>query len=105
MGVHSELRDAIENSRADVIATLAKHKVLPVEVDETSGQETANLLGSSRKPEFQFEHYDEDAGEDDHVLDRQTRKLALDKIGVETVDDCEDVIEEIKNHDDWGKAA
>lgn len=99
MGLHNELREGLDEDRDTIVEILARHHAVPAEVEENQ-VETANLLGGgSETTDFQIRRYDkEDEGQ---LVDRQTRKLVIEKLGIETVDDCENVVEEIKNHDAW----
>jgi hypothetical protein len=102
MGLHSELRDAVENERDDVVRVLASYQAVPVEVDD-SEVETANLLGGgSETPDFELEKRGVEESEDDHLVDRQTRKLVVEALGVDSAESCADVQDELENHEDWG---
>ncbi|MDG5777521.1 hypothetical protein VB773_13365 [Haloarculaceae archaeon H-GB2-1] len=105
MGLHGELRDAVENGRDEVVQVLASYKAVPVEVED-SGVETADLLGGgSDTPDFELEKRGVEESEDDHLVDRQTRKLVVEALGVDSSEECEQVVEELERHDDWGAKA
>lgn len=97
MGLHSDVREAVNESRDELIGVLASYNTIPVEDEEV---ETANLLGGDTAPDFEFERQD-GAADEEHTLDRQTRKLAVEKLGIDSLDDCEAVQDEIRNHADY----
>jgi hypothetical protein len=99
MGIQEDLKNAIEQSRDEVVRVLAEHRVLPV----TTDYETSDLLGGSKTPDFSFERQYE--SETEHVADRQTRRLVVDALGMTSEADCDDVREEIQNHERWGVRA
>lgn len=104
MGLHTELRDAVDEGHSAVVQVLAEYEALPVEVEDTA-VETANLLGGGSTPDFEFERQEGVEADEGHTLDRQTRKLAVEALGIDSVDACEEVQEEIRNHEAWGSKA
>ncbi|PSP83042.1 hypothetical protein BRC83_08385 [Halobacteriales archaeon QS_1_68_17] len=101
MGLQSELRDAMDEGYDEVVAVLARHKVVPVEA-EAEKVETASLLGGGKEiTDFELEERGEDRTMGD-VVDRQTRKLTVEALGIETVEDCGKVQDEITSHEEWG---
>lgn len=98
MPIQQDLKDAVDQGRDDVVGVLAAYQVLPVAV-ESSG---STLLGKSKTPDFTFER--ETEGESQQVADRQTRVRVVDALGLRSEADCEQVREEIQDHDGWGDA-
>jgi hypothetical protein len=101
MGIQEDLKDAIEQGRNDVVRVLAEYRVLPVTVE--SATRSSDLLGGSKTPDFSFERQYE--SETEHVAARQTRRLVVDTLGMTSEAECEDVQEEIRDHDSWGARA
>jgi len=103
MGVQTELREAVENDRDDVIRAMAAYKVIPVE-NEAQRVETASLLGGGGgdAPDFALEQQLDGASK---IQDRHTRKLVMEAIGVETAEDRDAAEKEIRDHPDWGSKA
>lgn len=99
MPIQEDLKAAIEEGRDEVVRVLAEHRVVPVTVE----YETSDLLGGSKTPDFEFQRQYE--SESEHVADRQTRRLVVDTLGMTSEEECEDVQEEIKAHDNWGAKA
>lgn len=99
MVVQSELREAIEAGREETIEVLAQYQTVPV-IDENV--ETSSLLGGRAAPPFKLEERSEEGGSVETV-DRQTRKVVLDTLGIEEEDDLPPVQEEIESHEAWGE--
>jgi len=95
MGIQKDLKEAIHMGREEVVGVLADHQVVPVVAEEP--QQTSNLLGGSRTPDFRFE-YQSDSGS---ALDRQTRSQVVDTLGLTSEDECETLQDEIRDHDSW----
>jgi hypothetical protein len=96
MGLQEELKDAIEQGREEVVRVLADHRVVPVVVEDSG---SSDLLGGSKTPAFSFERREGSGAE--RVADRQTRRLVVDTLGLESAADCEDTRSEIRNHEGW----
>jgi hypothetical protein len=96
MGLQADLKDAIEQDRADVVRVLAEYGVVPVAVESTGG---TDLLGKTRAPDFNFERRHEE--ESERVADRQTRVRMVDALGLRSEEDGERVREEIEGHEAW----
>lgn len=101
MGLHSELRDALEEDRSEIVRVLAEHRVLPEQVDEDEGVETASLLGGGKEV-LDFQLVPDEGTAEDHNVDRQTRKLVVEDLGIDSAENCESVQEEIRSHENWG---
>ncbi len=95
MTIASELREAMDDGREELIAVLAEHRLVP----ELAGTSSSSLLGDSAVPKFELVSRGE-RDEAQHV-DRQTGKLVLDTLGVSSEEECESVVEEITGHDAW----
>lgn len=96
MAVQTDLKDAVEGGRDDVVRVLAEYGVVPVVVENTGG---TDLLGKTKAPDFNFERQHESGSE--RVADRQTRVRVIDALGLASEEECTDVREEIESHEAW----
>ncbi|WP_311170611.1 hypothetical protein [Halobellus ordinarius] len=96
MAVQTEMKEAADSGREDLIRTLAEHRVLPTTIEQSG----SSLLGESSTSTYRFES--EASGES--VADRQTSARAADTLGLTSGGDCESVREEIQAHDAWGES-
>jgi hypothetical protein len=101
MGIQEEITTALEEDREETISVLAEHRVVPVVVEDSEFG-SSNLLGGTSTPDFSFERHSE--SETEHVTDRQTRTRVIDALGLDSEDKCEEVQEEIRSHEAWGRA-
>jgi len=97
MVVQSELREAMEAGREDLIEVLAQYRAVP-RVDEDV--EVSGLLGGRTNTEFKLA----EPG-DVESTDRQTRQEVLEVLGVSAAEDLPPVQEAIETHDAWGEKA
>ncbi|MFC6874599.1 hypothetical protein [Halobellus marinus] len=95
MAVQTEMKEAADSGREDLIRTLAEHRVLPTTIEQSG----SSLLGGSTAT-YRFES--EESGES--VADRQTSARAADTLGLTGGEDCESVREEIQAHDAWSES-
>jgi hypothetical protein len=96
MAIQTEIKEAADSGREELLRTLASHHVLPTVVEQAE----SSLLGESSTPTFRFES----EAENTSVADRQTSALAADTLGLSSGDDCESVREEIRAHDAWDES-
>jgi hypothetical protein len=94
MGIQAAVTAAIDSGRDELVAVLARNRVLPA-VDEAYGG--SDLLGGSSSPTVRLDPQCDDTG----VLDRQTKAQVLDALGLKTPEDCEDARATIRDHPTW----
>jgi hypothetical protein len=99
MAIATELRQALDESRDELVRVMASYKVVPVESEAEQETATGLLGGGGETHDFNLEQWGDI---DTKLADRQTRKLIVEKLGVDTAEDCQAVQDEIENHEDWG---
>lgn len=93
MGIQTDLTDAMEHGRDELVRTMAEHGIRPTVV-ESGG---SSLLGKSAAPTFRVDAADGPT----NVVDRQTTSHIVDTLGLDSEADCERVREEIESHPAW----
>lgn len=96
MGIQSDIKDALDGDREDLIRVLADHRLYPAVVEHADASDSG-LLGKKASPTFRLDATDGES----NVLDRQTTLQVVDALGLESEPDCETVREEIEEHPSW----
>jgi len=99
MAIATELKQALDENRDELVRVMAAYKVIPVESEAEQETATGLLSGGGETHDFNLEQWGDI---DTKLADRQSRKLIVEQLGVNTAEDCAAVQEEIQNHEAWG---